>query len=136
MTTPRKENPQKGGRPSKYTDTLSMHICERIAAGEPLASIVDDPKIPAYGTIMRWIEQRPAFRERYVRARDQQADALADQITKIADKALGKSNEEVQASRLMVDARKWVAAKLKPKRYGDRVELEAGPSLAEFLKTL
>lgn len=67
-------------------------------------------------------------------AREDQADTLADEILEIADESendtyevdlgdgviIQKENREVvNRSRLRVDARKWVAAKLKPKKYGD-----------------
>jgi hypothetical protein len=82
------------------------------------------------------------FREQYARARDAQADTLADEIIDIADDGSndwmerelesGKTIEVVNAehisrSKLRVDARKWVAAKLKPKKYGDKTLLGSDP---------
>ncbi len=70
----------------------------------------------------------------YVRAREDQADTLADEIVAIADDGSNDTYEKdgvvltnqdvVARSRLRVDARKWVAAKLKPKKYGDKVDVE------------
>ncbi|MBU2052465.1 hypothetical protein KKH13_04650, partial [Patescibacteria group bacterium] len=58
------------------------------------------------------------FFKRYARARDEQADTLADEITYIAD-----TEPDANKARVRVDARKWVAAKLKPKKYGDHQSL-------------
>jgi hypothetical protein len=95
---------------------------------------------------MNWLWQesphREDFLEKYVRAREMQAEILADQIISIADDesediifvegndtsgvtAIPKANREfIQRSNLRVEARKWVAAKLLPKKYGDRKEVK------------
>lgn len=69
------------------------------------------------------------FAEHYARARDDQGDSLFDEITDIADEKPDGSMD-VQAfnsrQRLRIDARKWAASKLKPKKYGDRIDLNHG----------
>ena len=70
---------------------------------------------------------------RDTRAREEQADKLFREIIEIADDASGDyvttsdgkrivDHENIQRSRLRVDARKWAAARLAPRKYGDRVE--------------
>ena len=65
--------------------------------------------------------------------REAQADKLFREIIEIADDASGDyvttgdgmtivDHENIQRSRLRVDARKWAAARLAPKKYGDRLE--------------
>ena len=55
------------------------------------------------------------------------ADALADEIAAIADEAIptdlrgSDASAWVQQQRLKVDAKKWLACKLFPGVYGDRV---------------
>jgi hypothetical protein len=70
----------------------------------------------------------------YTRAREAQADYLADEIISISD----HSEEDhtaftganvVQRDKLRVEARKWIAAKLKPKKYGDKVEVESNVNI-------
>lgn len=112
------------GRPSKYSPKLADEICERIADGESLKSICNDEHMPNKATVFRWLSDE-AFRDKYERARDAQADALADEIVDIAD---GDGEEsDPQRDRLRVDARKWVAAKLKPKKYGDKSLIGSDP---------
>jgi hypothetical protein len=60
-----------------------------------------------------------AFSEQYAQARQKQADSYADMIL---DEAF--NSHDAQIGRLRVDALKWVASKLAPKRYGDKVEVE------------
>ena len=113
------------GRTSLSTPELAAVICERIAYGESLVAISSSPHMPSYQTIMAWLRGNNDFEAMYRQAKEDQADTLADEIIAIADsvKDAGPTDSaKVNAARLRVDARKWVAAKLKPKVYGDRVE--------------
>lgn len=131
----------KGGRPSLYSEDLAERICAGIARGKSLVAVLDaGPDMPDYSTVMRWLDAHERFRDLYARARAAQADVLADEIVAIADSATGA--DDSQAKRLQIDARKWVAAKLKPRVYGDRVALSdpdgqpLGSGLAERLAQL
>jgi hypothetical protein len=98
-------------------------ICERIADGESLRAICQDKGMPARVNVIRWLEKDEALRNQYARARELQADHEFDEIKAIADLA---DAENVQVARLRVDARKWRASKLRPKVYGDKLEVN-GP---------
>jgi hypothetical protein len=53
---------------------------------------------------------------------------MADEIIGIADDADIDAGAGVAKARLQVDARKWVASKLLPKKYGDKLQQEvSGP---------
>jgi hypothetical protein len=76
-------------------------------------------------TLFRWLADDEVFREQYARAKEVQAELMADEIISIADGNDDvRGNVDVQRDRLRVDARKWVAAKLLPKKYGERVVQE------------
>lgn len=126
-------------RPSKFTPALADNICERLVEGESLRAICRDKGMPSAGTVCRWLGVNDEFREQYTRARVMQAEMLADETVDIADnstndymKRKGKDGQEhiqlngenVQRSRLRVDARKWYASKLAPKKYGDKSSVE------------
>lgn len=136
------------GRPSIYTPELGDLICERLMDGESLRSICSDQGMPTKTTVFRWLQADEAFRDLYTRAREEQAEAMADEIVGIADEVCttvrtdkhgtkdddGDGNTEVifdatavARNRLRVDARKWVAAKLKPRKYGDRIQHSNDP---------
>ena len=117
---------------------VQASICERMIEGESLRVICSDDDMPAASTVFRWLEDDEGFREQYARAREAQADAIFDEILEIADdgrndyveklrqdggKGTAFDAEHVQRSRLRVDARKWVASKLAPKKYGDDLRL-------------
>lgn len=107
------------GRTSEYTQETADSICEQIADGRSLRSICADVGMPSKTSVFRWLAASADFRDQYARAREAQADSLFDDILEIADTA-----EDAQLARLRVDARKWMAGKLKPKSYGEKVELE------------
>jgi hypothetical protein len=132
-----------GGRPSDYTPAIADEICTRLANGESLRAICNsdrDDFMPAAGTVLRWVSQNEEFREQYVRAREIQAETHADDIVAIADGTSLGGEEKVSLTardRLRVDARKWVASKLLPKKYGDKIDVEHSGSVTvhEWLST-
>jgi nitrogen fixation-related uncharacterized protein len=86
--------------------------------------------MPVHSTIYLWLLQNKQFSDNYTRARDEQADTLADEIHALADEPPAEIVDDKGISRVdggwvtwqknRVDARKWVASKLKPKKYGER----------------
>jgi hypothetical protein len=93
--------------------------------------------------VFRWLgdDRYAKFREQYARAREAQADAIFDEILDIADDGSNDwmerrredgsvdevvNHEHIQRSKLRVDARKWMAGKLAPKKYGEKVQLDHG----------
>lgn len=127
------------GRPSEFTQEIADVICERIASGVSLRSIVEADDMPAASTVFKWLSERETFSEQYARAREAQADALFDEMLDIADDARNDwmvsrgedeneawrlNGEHIQRSKLRLEARKWMASKLQPKKYGDKVTNE------------
>jgi hypothetical protein len=90
---------------------------------------------------MDWVDSSPELAERYARAKQLQAELLAAEIVAIADESevvaqyqgeqvkLDLSPTAIQRNRLRVDARKWVAAKLLPKVYGDKIAVGGADDL-------
>lgn len=121
------------GRPTDYSEELAAEICERLANGQSLAAMCREPGMPNASSVYLWLIKHKEFSEMYARAREDQADTLADQIIDIADTPqigiktkTGKDGVEthegdmIEHRRLQVDARKWVAAKLKPRKYSEK----------------
>ena len=125
-----KAEPKKIGRPSIATPALKAKILDLIVAGQSLNKILKIDGFPNYVTVMRWLEADEEFRNKYARAREDQADTLADELMAIVDEQPptdehGKSDSAwVAWQRNRIDARKWVASKLKPKKYGERQQID------------
>lgn len=133
--------PKPPGRPSTYTAELAAQVCTHIADGKSLRVIAAMEGMPAQSTIMAWLDgSRPEFSEQYARAREAQADKLAEEALQIADDGRsdtyvdGDGNvktdtEVIQRSKLRVDTRKWLASKMAPKKYGDKVAIGGADDL-------
>ena len=109
-------------RPSKFTPDLWAGILARMSQGETLTSICKDEGMPASRTVREWGEKDPDLAAEYARARSDGFDAIADATITIAD---GTDPEMVNCARLQVDTRKWLLARWDPKRYGDRMQIDA-----------
>lgn len=130
---------KKMGAPSTYSTHIANVICIRLAEGESLRQILMEEGMPAQSTVYEWLLRHPEFAEKYTRAREEQADTLADEIIQIADEqpevvpVVDKRTGELIEHRLdgaflqwqknRIEARKWTAMKLKPKKYGDKLQL-------------
>jgi hypothetical protein len=129
------------GRPSDYSDAIADEICEKLSKGASLLTICDDEGMPHPRTVYRWLanDKNEDFRHKYAHAREAQADRYAYEIIQIADDGrndtqldedgnLRVDHDHIARSRLRVDARKWYASKLAPKKYGDKLQTElSGP---------
>jgi len=127
------------GRPTDYNEEVTDIICQRLANGESLKAICDDDDMPSQTSVFKWLGRYETFAEKYARAREAQADALFDEILSIADDGRNdwmvrkdredenigwrENGEAMRRSQLRIDARKWMASKLKPKKYGDKMDV-------------
>ena len=117
-------------------------VLDQIAAGVTLRELSRRPEYPSINTIRHHLVRDAALAERYARARMLQLDNWADEIIEIADDGRNDwmrrnadgdfigDRESVERSRQRIEARKWLLSKLRPERYGDRLEVtgrDGGP---------
>ena len=108
----------KRGRPSIYSQETADRICREIASGASLRAICAAPEMPHIDTVRKWLASgNTEFLAQYARAREEQADYYGDEMVEIAD-----TTDDPQKARLQIDARKWKASKLAPKKYGDKIQ--------------
>jgi hypothetical protein len=137
-------------RPSTFTPELGDTICGLIAERKSLRQIASIEGMPRMSTIMEWMlkgergdEQYRAFAEQYARAKEMMAEFFEDDMLEIADNKTDDFKRDasgnivfdeagnpvidhagVARAKLQIDTRKWIASKLKPKKYGDKVQQE------------
>lgn len=125
------------GRPTTYTLKLADTICQRLAEGESMRSISRDKDMPAMSTMFKWLRENDIFSEQYAKAKQESADAMAEDILDIADTpVIGeiktirpdgsieiKQDEMLGHRRLQIDTRKWLMSKMKPKKYGEKLDM-------------
>ena len=121
----------KIGRPSDYTQEFADIICERIANGMSLRKVcAEDAALPDRSTVLRWLakDEHEAFRGQYARAQDERADFYFEQTMEISDDA-GTDRDDIAKARLRVDTRKWVCARMNPKKYSDKLSIDTKVSV-------
>lgn len=131
------------GRPSEFSQETADAICLRLANPESLRSICADEEMPGRSTVFRWLQENESFRDQYTRARENQAEAIFDEMLEIADDGEfdyetkkrddgseyeAVNHDHIQRSKLRIEARKWVLGKLAPKKYSEKQQVEhSGP---------
>lgn len=140
----------------KQKTEIMDRICEYISNGESLRQALEYHDMPTMSTFYTWIDPKESDSDvvkelkanrakQYARATKERADALVDQMLEIADDnkldvsvdADGKwnvSGEVVQRSKLRVDTRKWIAARMNPKKYGEASLLKLADPSGDPLK--
>lgn len=135
------------GRPSGYSQTKVDLICNLVSCGMSIRKICkENESLPDPVTVYKWLSENEAFSKQYARAREDGAALMAEELLEIVD---DESNDlieittekgtytqvnhaKVQRDRLRADTRKWLLAKLQPKKYGEPKEAATAPTAVEI----
>lgn len=107
------------GRPSIFSEELAERVLDELAAGKSLVKICLADDMPTARTIYRWTAENAEFCHSYAHAREVQAEFMDDLVMDVAAKA----GEDPQGARVKIDAYKWRASHLAPKKYGTKLDL-------------
>ena len=111
-------------RHSDYSEEIADKICERLANGDSLVKICQSDEMPHRSTVNRWMAERADFATRCARTREgPQADYVFDDLSRIED-AVESGGLDPNAARVLISSKQWRAAKLAPKKYGDKLQTE------------
>lgn len=130
-----KKQPKK---PVTYNSEIAEEICTKIAtSSKGLRKLCkENPHWPDYGTIYDWRLKFPDFRAKWFESKRHQVEVLVDDLLEIADDGSQDSiikvddngierecynTEYVNRSRIRIEVRKWLAAKLAPTMYGEKL---------------
>lgn len=131
------KNAQSLTAPVKATPEILDAVISRLSLGETLSAICRDQDMPSRTAVHQWRKQIEGFASRYAQAREAGMGAMADEIIEIADddtldevEKVGRNgsrytavdHENINRSRLRIDTRKWLMARIAPHLYGDRLE--------------
>lgn len=111
---PEPNKAEKVERVCRVIETTNKGVC-RICKDE-----ADNPDFPSEDAFYRWRNESEDLKERYARAKSDQSELLVDEMLEIAD----DKEREPNCRRVSIDTRKWIASKLKPKKFGDKLELD------------
>ena len=133
----------------KRTPEIIDEILGRVAKGESINKICGkdrDDWLPSQAAWHQWLCDDADLVEKYARACEDRAACIFEDMLDIADDALRDFRvsdkgpvfdaEHVQRARLRIDTRKWMLARMAPKKYGDKIEIGgAGPGGAIVTRT-
>lgn len=100
-------------------------VLDALSIGKSVAAACSIAGIET-STFYRRQAKDEAFAQRVTRARELQQDALVDEMQALADKA---TPEDWQVVRLQIWTRQWTAGKLRPRKYGDKIQTEHSGSV-------
>lgn len=125
-------------KPTRFSQALADHICDRLIRGETLNAICDEDGMPSAGTVRYWRHTNAEFKAAYEGAREAQADALFDEILEIVDDGrndwmekegrngtyIALNHEAMMRSKMRAEMRLKLVAVMNPKRFGDKAQLD------------
>ena len=119
------------GRPVKWPPEhpVWQEIVDKVSAGKSVSTVLRDEGMPNWTVFQAMLAQDAKLAAAYEKAVQDRADRLADEILQLSDEQMPDGLEGAMASawvqqkRMQVDARKWIASKLKPRTYGDRIDM-------------
>lgn len=124
----------KVGRPSEYTQEIADKICEQLALGWSLRTVCDAEDMPSVVTVFAWMRENDEFLKQYARATEERTEYQQEMLLEMGDEAIDHaetadpkaSGAVVSAYKLKADNLKWSMSKMKPKKYGDKLDLTSG----------
>ena len=109
----------------QYSKEIADRICLAVATSrDGIETICKAEGMPDFTTVYDWLHKRPEFADQYYAAKQFQMDLLADSCLARAEAA---DNSNYNETRLQIDTIKWLASKLAPKRYGDKITHASDP---------
>lgn len=104
-------------------------ILDAIANGQSLSSILRREGMPSYSWAKQQLRNNAELRQQYDQALEDRGDRLAEELielafTKLPDDLDGRAQSAwVQHLRVKIDVLKWTASKLRPRVYGERIDV-------------
>ena len=117
---------------------ITDDIHARLSKGEPLAVICRTEGYPHPDTVRNWMLADPALAQSIARAREAGEESIAADCLLIADDATGDyrmgeksilaDTDHIQRAKLRIDTRLKLLAKWNPKKWGEKLDVDANVS--------
>lgn len=108
-------------RPSIYDDGMLKRVCDGLVEGLSIKQACTPDDMPRWQEIYLEMQRDEGVRSAIAHAREAQQEVTADDIVEMADLATPEDHNVVK---LRIWARQWRAAKLAPKKYGEKQSVE------------
>lgn len=139
-----------GRPPFEWTEAIEDEIFGLLVSGKSVNSILGKDRregLPGPDTFYKRVANDKNFAEKYARVAEIRERVIFEEILNIADtpqigvietaKEWGtevKTADMIEHRRLQIDARKWMLGKMAPKKYGDKLDVEASGTIAVTIK--
>jgi hypothetical protein len=118
-----------GHAPSLYDPVRAARVLEAVSAGATLSKACAELDVPITATTFHsWVLQRPELRKLWDEAKRIKAGAIFDQVQNLANKLINAADDygkedasTVNAIRTGLGTLQWMAGKLNPQEYGERM---------------
>ena len=104
-------------------------VLKEIGNGSSLISAIKKPNYPTYDAFQRHLRAHPDIRRQYDEAIEIRADYLAETLIDISEEPIPENLDGpylsawINQMKIRIETRKWTAAKLRPKAWGERVDV-------------
>ena len=129
------------------TDEQRANFLARVAGGRSVRDVCSNEDMPSRTVIYEELAANKDFADHYARACDMRADEGFDEIFEIADdgrndwietreddaRGWRENGESLRRSQIRIDARKWALARMSPRKYGDKLDLNHGGGVTVLL---
>lgn len=106
-------------RPSEYDFELCKKICDEVANGENIISVLKESTYPSWSTFRRWKNENDELRTLYVNSQQDKGIALENEIDDVMQ-SLKAGEMEASVGNVLIQTLKWKMAKFYPKMFGDK----------------
>lgn len=121
-----------GGRPTEYNDEIAGLVCQGLAEGKSLRKVCEAEEMPDKATVFRWLTKHKEFCDQYEKAKIESAECKREDVEELGDEAIEaihtvedpkRAGALATAYKLKADNIKWIMARMKPKKYGDKLDV-------------
>ena len=119
-----------------YPPETKERIVEALASNS-LNRICTDDSLPNRRTVERWMDEDAEFAAQCARAREAHAERIFDGMEDIEEGVLS-GDIKPDAAKVVLSSRQWRAEKLKPRKFGAKVEQthEFGESITKIVRQI
>lgn len=108
-------------RPSEYNFELCKAICDQVADGENIISVLKESSYPSWSTFRRWKNENEELRTLYVNSQQDKGIALENEIDDVMA-SLKAGEIDASTANVLIQTLKWKMAKFYPKLFGDKID--------------
>ena len=112
-------------RPSEYDFELCKLICDEVANGENIISVLKESNFPSWSTFRRWKNEHEELRTLYVNSQQDKGIALENEIDDVMQ-CLKDGEMEASVGNVLIQTLKWKMGKFYPKMFGDKLDVTSG----------